>query len=190
MTSRTFATLDPNALGPGLALSFGNQVVTTDQAGLIGTTSQRVHGTIAKAVGYGFFEGAFYSTSRGDLTGCCSIGVAEADSSLNAKVGEDAESWGFWPADGGIYNGGVQVVAGQPIAERMWIEVYLHMSGTSAGTFLAFYVDGNPYATVFLPDGKFWVPAGGVSSEIAGDLSAFINFGQRPFANQPTPVNS
>lgn len=190
MTSRTFATLDPNALGPGLALDLGNLVVTTNQNGLTGTTNQRVHGTIPKAIGGAYFIGYFYSTSQGDLTGLCSIGVAEPDSTLNAYVGEDSQSWGMRPADGGIWNGGVQVVAGDPIAERQGIGVYLTMSGTTQGTFLAFYVNGNFYADVFLPDHKFWVPSVGVSSDVAGDLSAFVNFGQRPFEFQPSPVNS
>lgn len=188
MSSRSFAILNPNAKGAGLALDYGNTVVTTDTDGL-DLTSQRVHGTIPKAVGHAFYEMFFWSESRGDLTGLLSVGVAEADSALNMKVGEDAQSFGLWPAEGGIYSNGILVAAGQPVGERACISVYLRMLG-SAGTYLVFFVEGSLYAGFFITDGKFWVPAIGIGSAVAGDVSAFFNSGQRAFENQPVGTNS
>jgi hypothetical protein len=63
-------------------------------------------------------------------------------------------------------------------------------SPTSAGPFVAWYVEGSQVGAVFLPSGKFWCVAVSVGSTDvgAGDLSAFVNFGQRAFENQPNQV--
>lgn len=184
--SKTFATLNPNAIGPGLSLDYGNLVVTTKQNGLDG--NRMVLGTVPKAVGHGFIEAYFYSTFRGDLTGLCSLGLAEVDCPLDEYVGgPSGKSWGYRPDLGGIWNAGSETDSGssQAIAERLCIGLYANFSDN----FAAWYVQGSQIGSVVLPSGKFWVVAIGLgaTSQGAGDLSAFINFGQRPFENQPSP---
>lgn len=191
MTSKTFATLNPNALGPGLALDYGNLVVTTNQNGL--DVQRAVFGTIPKAVGHVFAEAYFYSNFRGDLTDLWSFGLAQVDAPLDEMIGgASGKSWGLrdsgeiWNANASIDSSG-----GQPIAERHCLGLYVNFSGlTSAGPFAAWYVDGSQVGTVILPSGKFWVLGVSIAatSSGAGDLSAFVNFGQRPFENQPQPT--
>lgn len=191
MTAKTFATLNPNALGSGLALDLGNLVVTTNADSLDG--SRAVFGTIPKAVGHGFFAGYFYSTSRGDLSGLASIGLCRTTAGLDKYVGQDSLGWGLRPFDGGIWHNGASVVSGNPMDERLCISVYCNFNAPT-GPYLAWFVDGSFYASVILPTdshgGFFWVPAVSIGGDVAGDLSCFVNFGQRPFDSQPMPVNS
>ena len=75
MTSRTYATLNANALGDGLSLDQGNLVVTTNADGL--DFHRAVFGTQPKGTGQMYFETYFYSTSRptGGLVNLLSVGV-------------------------------------------------------------------------------------------------------------------
>lgn len=194
MTARTFATLDPNALGSGLALDLGNLVVTTNQDSQgSASNSCTVFGTIPKAVGHAYFEAYFYSISRGDLTGLLSIGLAEVTADLDRRVGDGFDTWGLRPAEGGIWNDGLEILTGDPIAERICIGVLAQFDAPSGPT-LNFFTDGSFYGRVVMnvssSGSAFYVPAIGIDLSVAGDVSAFINFGQRAFDNQPSPVNS
>jgi len=194
MTSRTFATLNPNAMGSGLALDLGNLVVTTSQDSLGSASSSCcVFGTIPKAVGHAYFETYFYSTSRGDLSGLLSVGLAEVSADLDQRVGDGLDTWGFRPADGGIWNDGALIVSGDPIAERICIGVCAQFD-SPGGPRLTFFTDGSFYASVVMnvtsSGSPFYVPAIGIDLSVAGDVSAFVNFGQRAFDNQPHLVNS
>jgi hypothetical protein len=196
--AKTFATLNPNAKDASLILSQGNQIVTTSAPNLTG--EHMVLATIPKAVGHVYFETYFWSISRGNenggtlLTGLAGVGVAELDAALNKYVGQEANTWGLRPFDGGIWNGGSAIVAGEPIAERTCLGTYVNFNSTS-GPFLAFFTNGSFYASTFLPSdsngNEFMVAAISLGcGPDAGDLSAFVNFGQRPFDTQPHGTNS
>lgn len=191
MTSRTFAILNRNAIGQGLVLDDGNLVVTTEEVSTAGTST--VLATLPKAVGKARFDTYFYSNLRADLTGMCAVGLARTEVDLNAYLGDDQYGWAMRPGEGGIWNNGVMVTPGQSVPERVAITVVCAFNA-SAGPFLQWYVDNSPYASVFLPTdsfgGFFWLPAVSVGGSVPGDVSAFCNFGQRPFDGQPLPVNS
>jgi hypothetical protein len=178
MTSRTYATLDANRLGDGLLLDMGNLVVLTNADNL--DNHRKVLGTVAKGAGDSFFECYFYTdTQPDDLADMCSVGVATADSPLDAYVGEDSDSYGFIVGTGEIMNAGSAVETVNEQAERTCIGVLLRADPVSPS--LAFYVDGSFVYELALPTGKFWLPAITVSGLEAGNVRAFVNFGQRGF---------
>lgn len=178
MTSRTYATLDANRLGDGLLLDMGNLVVLTNADDL--DNHRKVLGTVAKGAGDSFFECYFYTeTQPDDLADWCSVGVATSDSPLDAYVGEDADSYGFVVGTGEIVNSGAPIVTVNEQVERTCIGVLLRADPVAPS--LAFYVKGALVYELSLPTGKFWVPAVTVSSLEAGNVRAFVNFGQRGF---------
>lgn len=189
MTSKTYATLNRNAKDEFLLLSQGDQIVTTVGANLTG--EHMVLGTIPKAVGHVYFECYFWSVSRGNLAGLASVGVAALDAELNKYVGQADNTWGFRPFDGGIWNNDAQVVAGPVIPERSCIGVYVNFNA-SPSPLLAFFVSGSLHREIYLPNDSggndFIVAAislGSGADVAAGDISAFVNFGQRTMDTNP-----
>lgn len=181
MPSKIVATLDPHRLGDGLALSQGNLVVTTTK---VCDIHRSVFGTIAIGAGKSAFEGQFWSTSRpsGGLANLCSIGLAEVSSSLAKSAGEEPASWGFRPTEAAVYNNGASISGAaspaiQTTAERMRIGVFLDC--TVSPPLAVWHVNGNPIFQATLTAGKFYVPAVSIGSDAPGDVSAYINFGQR-----------
>lgn len=172
MTSRTYATLDRNRLGPGLLLDDSDLQITTSIAC---DGARKVLGSLPVMSGEYAFECYMWSTSQGDLSGLVSIGVAQPDSPLDAGVGSDAKSFGFWPADGVVKSDGSTVASpgGQP--ERVCIGVHLSL-GPSTAT-CTFLVNGAVVSTVDLPTGKAWLPALTLGGSSAADINAAVNFG-------------
>jgi hypothetical protein len=190
MPNKNFATLNPNALGPGLALDLGNLVVTTDQIGL--DAGRSVLSTIPKAVGQVYAECYFYSQFRGDLSGLCAFGLAETDAPLDEMAGgASGKSYAFRPADGGIWNAGSEIDSGSTlaVAERRCLGLSVDFDRIGA-PLATWYLEGSQIGYVDLPTDKFWVliVSVGCGDQAAGDLSAFVNFGQRAFENQPAPI--
>ena len=147
--------------------------------------------TIPKAVGQVNAEVYFYSNSRGDLSGLCAVGIAEADSPLDEIVGgASGKSYAFRPADGGIWHAESEIDSGstQPVSERLCLGIRADFNNVS-GPLLTWAVEGSDIGYVLLPTNKFWCLAISVGcGDEAGDVSAFVNFGQRPFENQPSPI--
>lgn len=191
MTAKLFATLDPNALGPELALDQGNLVVMSEDDNLDG--NRVVFATLAKGIGRGRVDAYFYSDSRGDFsTLAASFGFCRPSGSIETYCGADDESYGLLPFMGGVWHNGVKVVDGPPVTERRCISLVFN-ADHSFGPVAIWYVDGNFYGYVELPPDSsgnpFWVPAIGTGGPIAEDLRAFLNFGQRPFdGNLPPPA--
>jgi hypothetical protein len=178
MTSRTFATLNANALGGGLLLSAGNLIVTTDTDNI--DRNRKVLGTVPRGTGDAYFECYFYSDTRpDDLSETCSVGVATPDSALDQATGEDADSFGLIVGTGEITTHDSGSLFVNPLTERLCIGVLLR-ADLVAPT-LAFSVNGSLLEEIALPAGKFWVPSLTVSGLPAGDMKAFVNFGQRGF---------
>lgn len=181
MPSKVLATLDPHRLGDGLVLSQGNLVVTTTK---VCDIHRSVFGTIAMAEGMSAFECQFWSTSRpsAGLSGLCRVGLAEVDSSLAKAVGEESTSWGLGPTEAEITNNNASISSGaspaiQTIAERVCHGVLLDC--TVSPPIAVWHVNGNPIFQATLTANKFYVPAVSIGSTIAGDVSAYLNFGQR-----------
>jgi hypothetical protein len=180
VSSRTFATLDPNRIGDGLALEMGNLIVKTNADQL--SNARKCLGTVPRGTGDAYFECYFYSDTRpADLAETCSVGIAQVGSSLDTYVGEDADSIGLIIGTGEIQSGGSVIETVNSQAERLCIGVLVRLEAGSAGDTVAFSVNGNLLYEASIPDGQFWVPAVTVSGLDAGDMRAFLNFGQRGF---------
>lgn len=190
MASKILCTLDPHRCNSGLTLSQGNRVVTTNA---IETYNRAVFGTIAIAAGQLAFECYFWSTSRPSLglTNLCSVGVAAVNADYNTNyVGQAApvstiiQSCGLRPSDGtgsatgaGIYTNNASTTTFNTVAERSCIGVLLDCTG--AAPIVAFHVNGSYINQVTLSAGTFYVPAVSIGSTVAaGDVSAYLNFGQ------------
>lgn len=181
MPSKILATLDPHRLGDGLVLSQGNLVVTTNS---VLDIHRSAFGSIEMAEGMSAFECQFWSTSRpsAGLANLCSVGIAESDASLAKYVGEEATSWGFRPTEAAVYNNdasisGAASPAIQTTAERVTIGVLLDC--IASPPIAVWHVNGNPIFQVTLSANKFYVPAVSIGSSTPGDVSAYLNFGQR-----------
>lgn len=176
MTTRIRSTLNQNALGPGLVLSQGGLVVTTTQDAL--SDARKVLGTIPRAIGDSGFECQFWSTTRPSLLPVGNrVGFAVPTSSLTACVGADADSWGYEPATGSLYNNGSAVATGDLCQERRVITIFAAWTTTLSigvaidGTFQFLYDTGAMSRVV---------PAVTVCGSNAADISVFVNFGQTP----------
>jgi hypothetical protein len=181
MPSKILATLDPHRLGDGLSLSQGNLVVTTTK---VCDIHRSVFGTIAMAEGKSAFECQFWSTSKpqAGLANLCSVGVAEASCSLAKYAGEEAASWGLRPTEAAVYNNNASISGAaspaiQAIPERAVIGVFLDC--TASPPIAVWHVNGNPIFQATLTANKFYVPVVSIGSTVAGDVSAYVNFGQR-----------
>ena len=180
MSSRTFATFDPNRIGDGLALEMGNLILRTNADQL--SNQRKCLGTVPRGSGDAYFECYFYSDTRpDDLADSCSVGIALVTSPLDNYVGEDSDSIGLIVGTGEIQTAGAAIETVNAQAERLCIGVLLRLAGSSAGDSVAFSVNGSLLAEVAIPSSNFWVPAVTVSGLDAGDMRAFVNFGQRGF---------
>lgn len=185
MTTRVYATLDPNSIGPGLFLDAGNLVVSTAADAL--DSHRKVLGTVPKAVDDSYFECHFWSVAQTSLAGMIAVGVAQQFALLDNAVGEDSFSTGYWPADGVVKQNNATIATCPVVNERVCIGVLVHLS-TPGSEQVVFSVDGNQVAVAPLPAGKFWLPAVTVSGGNAGEVQAVLNFGIDAFDNQPAPI--
>lgn len=177
MTTRTHCLLDVSAAGAGLSVAEGGRVVTTNVNAL--DLQRAVLGTIAVREGTYHYEAYCWSTSRGDLSSLVSIGIARIDAPLNDAVGEAANTYGLWPADGELYASGAKAATFEAIAERTCIGVRVVLSSGAAS--VTWYINGNELHTEALPTGQSWTPAISIGSPEAGDVSVTINAGQDRF---------
>lgn len=177
MTSRILCQLDRNALGDGLTIDDGGLIVTTNRNAL---DAQRVVlGNLAVSSGVHTFEIYVYSTSRGDLSGLVSIGVAEVGAPLDEMVGDNAESFGIRPADGEIWTNGGSVNTFDPLPERTCIGVTVDLDSPTPQVRWSF--NGSSLYFRTLTADKAWVPAISIGAAEAGDVSVVANFGQWRF---------
>jgi len=177
VTTRTYCLLDKGAAGDGLSVDEGGTIVTTNVNAL--DLQRAVLGTIAVSEGTYHFEAYCWSTSRGDLSDLVSIGIARVDAPLNDAIGEAANTYGIWPADGELYASGAKAATFDPIAERNCIGVRVVLSAGAAA--VTWYLNGNELHTQELPTGQRWTPAISIGSPEAGDVSVTINAGQSRF---------
>jgi hypothetical protein len=190
--SKTICTLDQNRCDQHLLLSQGFTVVTNDS---IVDYNRKVLGTIAVAAGRVGFECSFWSNSRptNGPVNLSSVGVASVLSPINgtnSNVGGDTvsstvDSCGLRPSDGsaggglaGIYRNNALVGSTFPNCfERQVISVLL--DNTQSPPIVSFGVQGNYVGQSVLTAGLFYVPAVSIGcSAAAGDISAYLNFGQ------------
>lgn len=191
--SKIIDTLDPNRCDNSIILSQGFTVATNNA---IVDYNRKVTGNLAFAAGRIAYECKFWSNSRptngpANLT---SVGVCSVQTPVTGHyVGGDTvtatvDSCGLRPSDGsaggglaGIYRNNALV--GSTFAncfERQTIGVML--DNTVSPPIVAFQVNGQPAGQATLTAGLFYLPAISIGcSASAGDISAFLNFGQYRF---------
>jgi hypothetical protein len=189
MSAKTFCTLDLHRCDSALSISQGGLVVTTNK---LADFHRKVLGTLAFSTSSLAFECQFWSTSRPTLglVNLCAVGVASIGSAISGKfVGEDTTSGlvascGLRPSNGtggdtgaGIYSNNVLQQSFRQIDERQVIGVLLSNDPTTP--IVAFHVNGNYLGQFTLPAGLLYAPAVSLgSTAAAGDVSAYLNFGQ------------
>jgi hypothetical protein len=191
MTNKVVCTLSSNKVGAKLALSQGNLVVTTTD---VADIHRAVFGTLAMGSGQVSFECAFWSNAQavGGLSGLASVGVAQADCSIAKYVGEEANSFGYFPADAVVKNNNavISTLASPPLQaqpERQYIGVFLDF--TVSPPIISWQINGAYLFQTNLTTGRFYVPAVSIGSTTPGDISAYVNFGQSRFQYPIFQVN-
>jgi hypothetical protein len=190
--SRVLCTLDPNRCDGAILLSQGFTVATNNA---VVDYNRKVLGTLAFAAGRIAFECTFWSNSRPKKgpTNLASVGVVSAQTPITgAYVGGDTvtsvvDGAGLRPSDGattpkaGLYRGNSLVGSTfDACFERQVIGVLL--DNTLAAPTVSFQVNGSYSGQVALTAGLFYLPAVSIGcSASAGDISAFLNFGQYRF---------
>lgn len=195
--SLVYAILDQNRCDANLSVSMGGLVVSTLNPG---TYRSAVFGSLALGSGHVGFECQFWSNSQpaAGLVNMCTVGIATPDTPTNKYIGELSTSYGLnicdtaavaggTPGAGGIYNNAGRAVATPLLVERRVISVLLYNDPTTP--IVSWMVDGNFLGQMALPVGKTWVPAVSLGSATAGDISAYLNFGQRRLTFPTMQVN-
>lgn len=184
MSTRTYSTLNQNALGPGLVLSKGGLIVTTTEAAL--NADRCVLGTVPQGTGTVYYEAMCYTGLQPDPTpDGFLVGVGKPTTRLDRATGADADSFGYQPSTGNVMSGGIAVETFDPTPERTVIGVLLELGPSIAN--LSYFLGGSYAGTITLPTGQLWLPCGSVYGDAAADNKIYFNFGQTGFVN---PINT
>lgn len=173
--TRLYATFDPAALGPALALEQANTVLVTTATADINRTARVLYG---KQSWQGF--GEFAAWGDASISNAVSFGVVTEDASLSTFVGGDAEGFGYRVAEGAIYSNGASIATVAAGAKGDVIGIWLQIGDGSAPT-ATWFRNGIPLHTQSLPSVGPWYLAATISSPTADSLRAWINTGQRAF---------
>ena len=162
-----YCTLNPLKIASTATLSNGN----LDYLGGSGLTTS--FGTIGVSSGKWYFE----ATPTGTDAVHAMIGVANDSASLTQYPGQNANSWGYYGADGNKYNSGSATAYGAAFGANDVIGVALDMD---AGT-LTYYKNGVSQGQAFSGlTGTLFPVVGEGGTQQTPAITA--NFGQRPFA--------
>lgn len=172
MTTKTYAILDPHAVGPFEEIQQGGTIATCN------ADAQDIHRTIRGTEGFssGLHYAEFTAFGEGDIvTATCGIMTALAP--LDKYVGETAEGLGLKMGLGGVFSGDVQQVATDATAVKITVGVLLDADADTC----TFLVANTVVATVSITPGQTWYFACGVGSTVAYDLAIFVQSGQSQF---------
>lgn len=179
MTTQVFSRLSVAAHDPSLVIGSALDTVTTGANAL--SNARKALGELPKATGFFYFE-AFPWTTVGNAFGTnFSVGIARPDSPLNACVGLEALSLGYFPGTGEIRQNNVVIAssANWVRGEQCCIQVF----GNLNSGFISFAVNGSFLANLASPfsAGTFFVPALTVAGGNAGENNWYINLGLTGF---------
>lgn len=190
--SRILCTLDPNRCDGNILLSQGFTIATNNA---IVDYNRKVLGTLAFASGRLAFECTFWSNSRPAKgpPNLSSVGVVSVQTPITGHyVGGDTTSatvdgCGLRPSDGattplaGLYRNNALVGSTfDACFERQVIGVLL--DNTVSPPLVSFQVNGSYSGQSVLTAGLFYVPAVSIGcAASAGDIGAYLNFGQYRF---------
>ena len=167
-----FATLNPLDQGSGTSqfIKEGNLLLETGSTGYSGTRCTMATPTSGKW---------YWEVTQNVITGGMIIGIASATADRPVVPGESATSYGY-QNDGAKRNNSASSAYGASYTTNDVIGVALDLD---AGT-LVFYKNNTSQGTAFSSLSGSFMP---MLSDLSNSLSssAYINFGQRPFAYTP-----
>jgi len=174
MTTRLPATFDPAVHGADLDLDQANTVVTLAAATALNQFARILYG---KSSGQQNVETMIWGT--GSLTNNAALGFVNASADPTSEyVGETANGICYKPAEGKIVSAGVDVASVAVAAKGQIIELILTFDpGTGAGS-ATWKLNSAALYTAALAAGEWWA-AVSIAGAAAGDLSCFMNGGQR-----------
>jgi hypothetical protein len=148
-----FATWNPSDKNAGLTLSNSNKTVT----GAAGATDtwMSARSTISKVAGKWYWEVTVSSTTP------TLIGVGTSASSLSQFAGQNLTSWGYYSADGAIFNNGANAATGTPSVYTTGDVIGVAIDLDSATKTIRFYKNG--------------VAQGGGPTTVSGTLFAMVS---------------
>ena len=167
-TTANYCVLNPLDKGTNNTLSNGNlrYAIAASTQGIVRAT-------------FGLpSTGKWYCEATKIAAGNLDAGIATRDAAFGNYLGEDANGWGYFSADGKVYNNNVAVATGATLADGDVLGIAFN---SDTGT-LQFYKNGalETTTTGFTPSTVQYFFAAGSS---AGDGD--FNFGQQPFAQTP-----
>jgi hypothetical protein len=167
-TTANYAVLNPLDKGTNNTLSNGNlsYAITTSTQGIVRAT-------------FGLpSTGKWYCEATKIAAGNLAAGIATRDAAFGNYLGEDVYGWGYFSADGVVYNNNAGIATGATLANGDVLGIAFN---SDSGT-LQFYKNGTLQTTTtgFTPSTvQYFFAAGSFGGD--GDL----NFGQQPFAYTP-----
>lgn len=173
--NKLFATFDPSALGPSLALEQANTVLVTTATADINRTARVLYG---KSGSQWFAEFAVWGDA--EIDNAVSFGVVTEDASLSTYVGGDANGFGYRVAEGQIHNNGASIASVTAGKKGDIVGIWIQIGDGSSPT-VTWLLNGAVIHTQALPDIGPWYLAATISSATADSLRAWINTGQRDF---------
>lgn len=178
--TQLFATFDPANMGLQLALSQSNTTLTFSVDGA--DVHRTARALFPQSSGINFAEFLIYAAAgtTPTLLGNCSIGIVNASASLAKYVGEDANGYGYRPAEGKVYNNGASIATVPVAAINNTIGVQVSMVDPT-NPLLTFLLNGVVVNTTVLPNTGPWYLAASIGGTPASSMLLYLNAGQQAF---------
>jgi hypothetical protein len=170
-SGNTYAAWNPSDKGSAVTLSNGDKT-----AAFASSTNVMVRSTVSKSAGKWYWEVTAGTASSFQIT----VGIAKSTATLNNYLGQDANGWSYYGANGNKINAATQLGYGATFAAGDVIGVKLDLD---AGTieFLKNNVSqGTAYSSL---SGTFFAAVSGAAS---GTQQCTANFGETAFV-YPVP---
>jgi hypothetical protein len=165
-----YAVLNPLNSDTNVSLSQANLQITTTTGSYQATT-----GTMGVSSGKWYWEVNVSTNGLGCIIGIANLAFGKA----SQYVGQTAGSYGYYGSNGNKYNNGSGTTYGATYGNGNVIGVALDLDG---GT-LTFYKDNVSQGTAYSSLAGTFVPA--IANDLTLAITAFANFGQRPFTYTP-----
>lgn len=179
MSEPIYSILDGATCGPNLEIQESGLVLAANAPAL--DLERRTLARIAKTSGVWMYEAAYYGDDEAAAAGCISFGIAQAPTSLVQSVGIDSNSYGYYAADGDVYNNGAPDATCPGTPPKTYIQIVADLDALE----MRVYIAGSLAATQAIAGCHGFVgyqPAFSICSPHAYGLKLFVNFGQRTFA--------
>lgn len=165
-----YATFDPSALGPQLALERSNTVLVATAPADINRTALVYDGKDSDS-----WNAEFIVWGDADIDNRVAVGIVRPGASLSTYVGGDSDGYGYRLAEGQLHNAGASIQSVTAGRKGQIIGVLVDLIALT----LNLELDGVPLATITLPDTGPWHLAASLGSGIGYDLQMMVNTGQR-----------